>query len=463
MTNSTMTRRLFFRVTPTVLITIGLIGALAFRSTTQEINRVYDAQLVTNTNVLWMLIAHELTDGDNHLKTIDEKDSEAGEAPDEDDNTEALNEYADARMFRIWRNGKIVMYSDTGLPASVPKQQSGLSDLEYQQEHWRIFSRPLPHTNVTIEVGEKISLRETLVDNILLDVVFPLLVLVPIIGALIWLGITNGLGTIRTLVAEIRSRSPDDLSPISLLSLPRDLTPLGKSINQLLAKLENSFIAERRFADHAAHQLRTPLARFKLQLQMLADADSEEERQSLIHGLLGSNEQATHLVEQLLRAARVSHQPIQLQPVNLYDAAQETLTEMHTLSAQKQLTIELKGSPDAEIQADDALLGLMLSNLVENAVKYTPEGGAIRLHIDDAEDAYQLTIEDSGPGIAESEREAVFHRFYRSESAPNDGAGLGLAIVADIIARFNGSITLSTASSGSGLRVEVIIPKAVTD
>src|SRR6266550_2592678 len=315
MKNGTLTRKLFFRIVPTILVTIAVIGLFAYRSAKREINNVYDAQLINDASVLWALVEDEFheagSDKTKKLPSIDLDLNNQHAASKEAD------EYADARMFRIWKSGKNVMFSDTALPETISQQGVGFSEVEYNHEKWRIYTQAVPNTAISIEVGEKKSLRDKLVFNILLQLSFSLLILVPTVGLLMWLGIKSGLGTIRSLVRAIRSRSPDDLSSIPIEDLPRDLSPLGQSINQLLSKLEHSLTAERRFSDDAAHQLRTPLAGLKLQLHMLAEADTESERQALIDDLRRSNDRATHLVEQLLQAARVSHEPISLKPVPL--------------------------------------------------------------------------------------------------------------------------------------------------
>jgi two-component system sensor histidine kinase QseC len=458
MKTGTLTRKLFLRIAPTILITIGIIGLFAYRGAKREINNVYDAQLINDASVLWALVEDEFHEaGQEQIKAIPNIDLDPN---NQNAASNEADEYADARMFRIWKSGKIVMFSDTALPKTISQQSVGFSEVEHNHEKWRIYTQAVPNTAITIEVGEKKSLRDKLVANILLHLSFSLLILVPAVGLLIWLGINSGLGTIRTLVREIRSRSPNDLSSIPVATLPRDLLPLGRSINQLLAKLENSLTAERRFSDDAAHQLRTPLTGLKLQLQMLAKADGESERRALIGDLRRSTDRATHLVEQLLRAARISHQPISLQPVPLYRAMASVIAEMGNVAEEKRLDISLEGHEEARVRADELLIKLMISNLLDNAIKYTPDSGKINIKVLPQDGMWCLTISDTGPGISQSEREAVFHRFYRAASAVTDGAGLGLAIVGDIIDRMSGKIALKTPENGQGLCVEVRLPKA---
>jgi two-component system, OmpR family, sensor histidine kinase QseC len=458
MKNGTLSRKLFLRIAPTILVTIAVIGLFAYRSAKREINSVYDAQLINDASVLWALVEDEFHEaGPEKPITIPNIDLDFN---NQHAASKEADEYADARMFRIWKSGKDVMFSDTALPETISQQSVGFSEVEYNHAKWRIYSQAVPNTAISIEVGEKKSLRDKLVFNILLQLSFSLLILVPTVGLLMWLGIKSGLGTMRSLVRAIRSRSPDDLSSIPVEDLPRDLSPLGQSINQLLSKLEHSLTAERRFSDHAAHQLRTPLAGLKLQLQMLAKEDGEHERMTLIGDLTRSTNRATHLVEQLLRAARVSHQPVHLKAVPLYHATAAVIAEMANVAAERQLDISLEGHEEARVRADELLMKLMISNLIDNAIKYTPDSGKIRINVLPQDGMCCLSISDTGPGISESEREAVFHRFYRADNAVSDGAGLGLAIVGDIIDRMSGKIALKTPENGQGLRVEVLLPQA---
>lgn len=458
MKNSTLTRRLFLRIAATILVTMSIIGLFAYRSAKREINYVYDAQLINDASVLWALVEDEFREaGSDDIKQFPSIDLDAN---NQHAASQEADIYAQARMFRIWKSGQVVMFSDTAFPDTIARRDVGLSEVVYKNEKWRVYSQTVPDTAITIEVGEKMSLRHKLVANILWQLFFALLILMPTVGFLIWLGITSGLGTIRNLVRAIRSRSPDDLSSIPVEDLPRDLSPLGHSINQLLTKLEKSLTAERRFSDHAAHQLRTPLAALKLQLHLLSKADNESERREFIADLTKSTNRAIHLVEQLLRAARVSHQPLDLKSISLYQETASVVLEMVNVAEEKRLDIFLRGDKEAKVRADELLLRLMITNLLDNAIKYTPESGKIRIDVLSKDGLWRLAITDTGPGISECDREAVFHRFYRAHVASTDGAGLGLAIVGEIVDRLSGQIALKTPENGQGLRVEVALPRA---
>lgn len=456
MTKATLSSKLFIRIAPTIVLSIALIGALAFYSADKEIQTVYDAQLISNANVLWILVSDELNEAENTSpKKVDDIDLTVG-------GQLALNEhaddYAESRMFRVWKADKITMYSETALPSTVPRQKGGFSTLEFEGDEWRVYTLPIPSTSVSIEVAEKVELRDTLVANILWNLAWPLLLLVPVIGVMIWFGIGSGLGAIRNLVSQIRSRTPDDLSPVDTSILPKDLLPLGLSLNQLFTKLEHSFTAEKRFTDHAAHQLRTPQATIKLQLQMLAQATSEKEKKEILGELMLSNERAGKLINMLLTSARLSYQQVNLQPLAAYPAIAAVMAYVGVIAKEKNIEMELSGAEDARVLVDEILFKLMMANLIENAIKYTPSGGSIKVNIEPQNDTCKISVTDTGCGIPEEERALVFERFYRVSTPVAEGSGIGLAIVAEIIEKFSGSIKLKTPATGTGLLVEIILP-----
>ncbi len=452
----TLTSQLFLRTLPTMLVLLLLIGILAFYSCRREINYVYDMEMTNDAQVLWGLIADELLENGRYAKHI---------AGGRNANVLTIwndhaDDYGSARMFRVWQGNRIVMASDTAFTKDTPKLPEGFTDLVYKNHHWRIYTLEVDSGKVSIEIGERRLLRNALSWNILFDLFIPLLLVVPLLTLGLWIGLRNGLRVMQTLVRQLHERSADDLSTVSATALPRDFAPLSNSINRLFGKLAQSISAERRFADHAAHQLRTPLAGSRLLIQMLKDADSDAERAPLLADLEASNNQATELVNRLLIAARVSYQPVTLSPIPLYPITARILAEMAPLASAKSLTFILEGEQDTQIIADEILLTLVITNIVENAIKYTQANGHIDVTIRSDAAECILTITDTGPGIAEHERKLVFQRFYRAALSDVEGTGLGLAIVADCVARFKGTITLQDGANGQGLTVILRLVKA---
>lgn len=459
MIRPSLTRNLYLRIAPVIVIAIALIGVLAFKSARHEIDNIYDAQLINEANVLWGLLQRPL------LRQPDEAPRRIDDIDFKMDNQLAFNQdaddYADAHMMRAWKDGKIRVFSATALQADMPQQKAGFHTIVYRNERWRVYSLPIPDTTITMEVGEKLALRDTLVSNILRNLVFPLFILIPILAFLIWLGISSGLTPMRGFVRHIRLRSPDDLSDIPIEGLPGDLLPLGESINRLLEQLGRSLTLERRFSDLVAHELRTPQAGVKLLLQMLRDADNDKERDSIVGNLVVSNDRAMHLIEQLLRLARVSHHPLNVAAVPLYHVVASIVAGLGGLVNSKGLDMSLDGDEQGLVFADESLLRMMIGNLIQNAIKYTPPSGKIEISIIPQGAAWLLTINDTGPGIPPDQRQAVFQRFYRVDTLQAEGSGLGLAIVADVASRLAVDIELSTPPWGYGLKVSLQLPAAV--
>jgi two-component system sensor histidine kinase QseC len=449
MKQATLALKLFIRLVPTILITIAFSCILAGYSARREIDRNYDAQLINNASVLWMLVQEELMEDDGfsprqfsgHFKNSQFGNKEAGD-------------YADGRMFRIWKSGHIIMWSDTALDETIPPLSEGFTDMTYKDKSWRIYTLALRRQQISIEVGERPSLRKKFERHILLDVLLPLLLFIPLSGILLWLGINSGLAGIRLLIRQIQQRSPDDLMPLDTNALTRDLAPLGQSINTLLSKLGHSLNAERRFADNAAHQLRTPLAGLKLQLQTLQQADAEEQPE-MLRDIIANADRAASLVGLLLTAARVVHQPLQVAGLNLYDLVASTIAGVGQIIRQKNIDVALEGEEEAVVLTDGTLLSIMLANIVENAVKFTPVGGSIKGSIRRDGPDWLVEMTDNGPGIPEQQWENVFKKFSRADNAVEDGTGLGLSIVADIALRLEAKVALLTPESGEGLTVQV--------
>lgn len=458
MSSPSLTRTLFWRIAPTILATIAIIGFMAFKSATRQIEQAYDAQLISSANMMWLVVEDELINSEEdafrRIRKIDLSVNEQAVL------NPSADEYARDRMFRVWKGRRLVMISDGALGSVMPRQKIGFSNVRHKGALWRIYNLPIPYTNFAIEAGEKLVLRHELVSNILFDLATPLLLLVPVIGVMLWVGIGAGLNTVRALIEQIRHRSPDDLSALDLSAVPRDLTPLGQSINQLFTKLSHSFTAEKRFAEHAAHHLRTPLAAMKLQLQMLAGATNEPSRSGLIADLTAATERASNLTSQLLTSTRVSHQTIQRHILSWREMCVTMIEELAPLALEKRITLALENDDPAYVMADATLLRLITGNVLENAIKYTPPDGRVTLSLSSDGAMQCCTITDTGPGIPEAERTLVFERFYRVGTPKEKGTGLGLAIVAESLARLGGTITLSAPEHSPGLVAQLRLPTA---
>ena len=242
-------------------------------------------------------------------------------------------------------------------------------------------------------------------------------------------------------------------------SYRKKLRPCSKQLNRLLARLEVAFGAQRAFVADAAHELRSPLTAVRLQLQLLDRAPDEEARRTARAELGAAVERAIHLVEQLLALARSEPQDarLELQAVPLEAVAAEAIRDTHALALAKQIELQLSAEPEAVVRGDPEALRTLVRNLVDNAVRYTPAGGQVRVRTRREASGAQLQVSDSGPGMPPTERARAFDRFYRRANSPAGGCGLGLAIVRAIAERHGARVMLDEAPGG-GLQATVAFP-----
>jgi two-component system sensor histidine kinase TctE len=300
---------------------------------------------------------------------------------------------------------------------------------------------------VLVQVAETLDKRAQLANEIIRGVIVPQFVVLPITVLLVWFGLTRGLAPLDALRRRIRARAPDDLSPIDPRAAPEELTPLVVSFNELLTRLRGSIESQKRFMADAAHQMKTPLAGLRTQAELAArQSDTEELRRSLRQISLAS-QRATHLINQLLNLARAEHQgqdPAAFGVVDLAAIVREVVEDCvpEALARGIDLGFESPAKP-VRIVGGTLQLGELARNLVDNALRYTPRGGTVTARVSPGAQA-SLEVEDSGPGIPESDRKLVFERFFRVLGTEVDGSGLGLAIVREIVEQHEARISLSS-------------------
>jgi two-component system sensor histidine kinase TctE len=282
---------------------------------------------------------------------------------------------------------------------------------------------------------------------------------------LVWIGIQLGLRPVRRLRDEIAERSPEDLRPIVESSVPREIAPLAATLNRLFRLLATSVRSQQQFIANTAHQLRTPLTGMLAQLDLLVAEPAAQPVRERLTQLQAGVRQLAHSANQLLALARADpavNIAGKRDPVALGDIAAEVVARFfdRALQADIDLGAELEA---ATLRADPSLLDDLLSNLVDNALKYTPAGGSVTVSTGLAEAHPFLRVEDTGPGIAPADRGRVRQRFVRLPNAPGHGSGLGLAIVEEIAALYDGKLGIEAGRGGRGSRMTVVFPPAAAD
>ncbi|MDW5441097.1 sensor histidine kinase [Polaromonas sp. SM01] len=305
-----------------------------------------------------------------------------------------------------------------------------------------------------VQVAETLGKRKTLATEIVKGVMVPQFVTLPLAVLLVWLALVRGIKPLDQLEKRIRARKPDDMSPLDETVVPEEVAPLVSSINDLLSRLKVSLTTQKRFLADAAHQLKTPLAGLRMQADLAQrETDADELKKSLKH-IGRASIRATHTVNQLLALARAetTGRSLAKHPLDLVQVISEAIQDSVPRALEKHIDLGYEGPPAGErasqLEANPTLLKELVRNLLDNALNYTPEGGhvTVRLLTDRFSGVIVLLVEDSGPGIPESERELVFQPFYRALGTNVDGSGLGLAIVLEIAKQHGATISIDDAS-----------------
>lgn len=342
----------------------------------------------------------------------------------------------------------------------------GYRDVNFNGYRWRLLVIRDPESQRWLMVAQRYDVRYELAESVILQSVMPTVLSIPLAAILIWFIVGYGLRPISQLAREVRSREASDLSRVQLDGVPRELTPLTQSTNDLLRRLHSSFSREKRFAADAAHELRTPISTLKVQVHnLLAELDrpsatAEELRQGV--------DAMGHLVEQILVLNRTAPDQymVQFVSLDLYELVREVISSEFEQVLQREQVFELEGG-SALVNGDATALRSLVQNLLSNASKYTPVGGSIRMTVREVSQQVQLVAEDSGPGIPQTYHERVFDRFYRLDGDRNasgvSGSGLGLAIVKHIVEMHGADIVLSESTALGGLCVTIMFKTSGND
>jgi len=345
-------------------------------------------------------------------------------------------------------------------PGPMARTDEGYVTLLHDGRPWRVFT--LFTGRQLVQVAQPTALRTELAASTALRLLLPVLVLLPFLGIAVWWIVGRGLAPLGRIAGAVKERSPTALTPVPLAGLPIEIRPLATALNDLLARLDQSFELQRRFAADAAHELRTPLTALNLQVQLAERAASEDDRARAFERLRQGIRRATRLVQQLLTMARLDPDAAAAAPalVDIGALAASTLEDARPLAAERTIRLGCSGtSSNTEVSGSEDALRILFNNLLDNAIRYTPEGGSVTLSVTRDGGQVQVLCDDSGPGIAAEERERVFDRFYRGQGAAGAGTGLGLAIVSQVVEMHRGTVALETADAG-GLRVRVRLPAA---
>jgi len=445
-------RRLLVGLLSITAVIIILATVKNYFDTRYEIEELFDAQLVQAARSLLALSSHELHEQIAYDDQITGQDSALHES-----GPIQIHKYEQSLEFQIWLVGRhLAVRSESAPDTPLTDQEKTFTDIYVKGTHLRVYALTNEENTIQVQVAENYAERETLSNAIALQLMASLAVILPLLAILISVVVTKTLEPLNRIAREIEIRGGEDLHAVSDKGVPNEAKPLIAALNQLFNRLHIAFENISRFTADAAHELRTPLAGLKVNTQVALSANDDAVRNEALKIVLSSVDNTVVLVEQLLLLSRLDPEEglSKNEQTDLHEICEEIIADMATDAIRKKIEIGLDAINPAMVMGRHAMLIILLRNLIQNAIRHTPQQGIIDVTLKQEGAQICLTISDSGPGIPEEEREDVFRRFYRVRGSDAPGTGLGLSIVQRIVEIHQAKLTLAT-SPHRGLQVNV--------
>ena len=431
-------RLLALALTTAIVIWLGA-AAFTYFDAREEFNETLDAHLAQSAELLAVQTSQDL----------DELETE---------HDHLQHKYSLRVAFQVWEGGRVLRLHSANSPEQpLAGSEPGFSDKISDGHRWRVFSTWDNSGENLIHVAELAIERDELARAIAGNLLKPLLFSLPLLAFLIWISVTRSLRPLVKLTDEVAQRAPDNLAALDMGTAPREVAPLIDRLNKLFARIDASLQKERRFTADAAHELRTPVAAIKAQAQVARGATGEAERiHALDNAILGCD-RAAHLIDQLLTLARIDSLEDQASELcQLENIAAEVIASVAPAALDQNVRLKLTLGEKAAMRGNPVLIRIMLRNLLDNAMRHTGPGTEVLISINREQGQILLSVNDNGPGIADSELERVTERFYRPAGTAASGSGLGLSIVKRIAEIHSASLQLAKAENTTGLNVTVI-------
>ena len=436
-----MTGSLRVRLFVVLMVATGLIwlAAVAWITTSsrREVEHVLDSRLQEAARMVVSLV---------------EGMPDAASAPGAGALASAIPSYERQLSCQIWSlDGRMIARSSGAPQSPLTDQPDGFSERQVDGETWRVYSVEDKGRGVRVLVGDRLGLREQLVADLIKGLLWPALLIAPLLGLVIWISLGRGLAPVRQIACDLAGRDAEDMRPVNLTRTPSEIRPLADAINGLFGKVGQAREREREVTAFAAHELRTPLAGLKTQAQVALAAEDEAVMRKALQQILVGVDRSARLVAQLLTIARLDAgaDARTLSPVAIGELVEDVAD---AANLPEEMSVEIDPAlMEVRWTSDAASLELAFRNLHENALQY---GRSKVRWLWDAQ-ASRVVLEDDGPGIPSDELPKVGTRFFRGRHKSAVGSGLGLAIARQALERAGARMTLRNRTDGPGLRVEI--------
>ena len=479
--------RLLAGLLSVVVVVWGVTAVSTWVDVRHELDELLDSHLAQAAALLVVQQAREIDDGDEPL-----------DAPQ-------LHRYAPRVAFQVWHEGRLAMRSanapttpmvalgaaagaDVKAPDTSRTPRKARDDDDHDRPRrdkhrdrepraegfvlgfhtvplagtdWRVFVAQGAERDVRVLVGEQVASRDDILWAVLRSTLKPMALALPLLALAIWWLVRQGTAPLRSLSRTLAARHPQALAPVVLDGAPTEMAPLLDALNRLFERITAMVEAERRFTADAAHELRTPIAAIRAQAQVaLAETDAAARTHALRATLAGCD-RATRLVEQMLTLSRLEAGAAPaLAPVDLSALARRVAAELAPRAIERQQTLSLDAEAPHPVNGNETLLAVLLRNLIDNALRYSPAGAEVQVAVSAMSEGVCLQVQDSGPGLAEADRQRLGERFFRVLGSEQTGSGLGWSIVRRIASVHGATITVDRSAALGGLSVSVRWPAA---
>ena len=382
----------------------------------------------------------------------------------------SLHKYAPQVAFQVFHEGQLVMRSANASTSPMSSTARGFTTVRLADGfEWRVFGTRGAERDVQVYVGEQTASRSAILWAVLRSVLWPLMFALPLLALAGWWAVRQGLAPMRHLSQVLGRRQPQALEPLLIGNLPAEMRPMVQALNGLFERIDHMLASERRFTADAAHELRTPIAAIRAQAQVAQGAGTDvAQREHALQATLAGCDRATRLVEQLLTLSRLeattaSSAAAVATGVDLSALTRRVAAELAPAALARRQTLVLEAPDPCTVMGDEMLVGVLVRNLLDNALRYSPDGAQVRVSVALESGQPVLRVDDSGPGMTEPEMARLGERFYRVLGSDQPGSGLGWSIVKRVGAVFGARLQVSRSALLGGLAVAVHWPAQATD
>jgi two-component system sensor histidine kinase QseC len=413
----------------------------------------------------WFDVRHELGELlDSHLAQAAALlvVQQVGDVDDDDHAVDApsLHRYAPKVAFQVFHEGRLAMRSANApsMPMIAAGEQfkSGFKTVQIGDIAWRVFATHGAERDIQVYVGEQVGSRAAILWAVLRSTLQPMAVALPLLALAVWWAVHRGVAPLRRLGRTLAGREPHALQPVVVDGAPAEMQPMVDALNGLFMRITELIESERRFTADAAHELRTPIAGIRAQAQVALGASDDAQRVHALQATLQGCDRATHLVEQLLTLARLESGSVPARAqVELGALVRRVVADLAPQAIEKQQSIEVDAQGSSPVQGDATLLAVLVRNLVDNAIRYSPTAAIVKVAVSRDAQRVRLCFDNSGPEMAESDMRRMGERFYRIAGSGQSGSGLGWSIVRRVAAVHQAQVHVVRSGPLGGLSVEV--------